>query len=321
MRHRTFLKAVAAAAAVLSAGVHAAPPGAGAPARPRVALIMKSLANEFFLTMENGARAHQQKNSSRYELLTSGIKDEADTAGQIALIEQMLVARVNAIVVAPVDSRALVAAVKRAQQSGIVVVNIDNQFDPAALKEKAIAVPFVGPQDRKGAEKVGAFVAQGLKAGDKVAIIEGLPNANNSRLRVAGFQDAARAAGLKVVASQSGDWEIDKASRVAAALLRETPDLKAILCANDSMAMGAVAAVKSAGRGGKVKVAGFDNLAAVAPMLKDGRLSATADQHAGQLAVYGIETALTLLAERKTPGKSSVGAVVETPVDLIAGRP
>ncbi len=310
MQHRTFLKAIAAAAAALASGVQAAP------APPKVALIMKSLANEFFLTMEKGARAHQQKNPARYELIANGIKDEADTGGQIRLIEQMIVARANAIVVAPSDSRALVAVVKRAQQAGIVVVNIDNQFDPAALKEKGISVPFVGPQDRKGAQQVGAYVAKLLKAGDKVAIIEGLPNANNSRLRSAGFQDAAKAAGLRVASIQSGDWEIDKASRVAAAMLRESPDLKAIWCANDSMAMGAVAAVRSAGKTGKVKVAGFDNLAAVAPMLKDGRLAATADQHADQLAVHGIETALKLLSNRGAVHS----AVVETPVDLVAGR-
>lgn len=310
MDHRTFLKTLGAGLAAATCGVQAAP------APPRVALIMKSLANEFFLTMEKGARAHQRANPARYTLIANGIKDEADTGGQIRLIEQMIVARVNAIVVAPSDSRALVAAVKRAQQAGIVVVNIDNQFDPAALKEKGISVPFVGPQDRKGAQAVAAHVAKGLKAGDKVAIIEGLPNANNSRLRSAGFQDAARAAGLSIAGIQSGDWEIDKASRVAAAMLRETPDLKAILCANDSMAMGAVAAVKSAGKTGKVKVAGFDNLAAVAPMLRDGRLAATADQHADRLAVHGIETALKLLANRN----AVQGAVVETPVDLVAGK-
>ena len=310
MQKRLFLKALAAALAAMATGVQAAAP------RPRVALIMKSLANEFFLTMEKGARTHQQTNRARYELLASGIKDEADTAGQIRLIEQMIVARVNAIVVAPADSRALVAAVKRAQQAGIVVVNIDNQFDPAALKEKGITVPFVGPQDRQGAAQVAAHVARSLKAGDKVAIIEGLANANNSRLRSAGFREAALAAGLNVVSVQNGDWEIDKASRVAAAMLRETPDLKAILCANDSMALGAIAAIKSAGKTGKVKVGGFDNLSAVAPMLKDGRLAATADQNAGQLAVHGIETALKLLNNRN----ALPGAVVETPVALIAGR-
>src|SRR5690242_14894079 len=56
---------------------------------PRIALIMKSLANEFFLTMENGARKHQQAHAQEYELIANGIKDELDVARQIDLVEQM----------------------------------------------------------------------------------------------------------------------------------------------------------------------------------------------------------------------------------------
>ena len=100
-------------------------------------------------------------------------------------------------------------------------------------------------------------------------------------------------------------------------MLSETPDMKALLCGNDSMAIGAVAAVKSAGLTGKVLVVGFDNISAVAPMLKDGRMIATAEQHADQLAIFGIENALKSL-KRKAPIKT-LGGVIETPVDLVAG--
>ncbi|HAT32423.1 MAG TPA: LacI family transcriptional regulator [Janthinobacterium sp.] len=306
-------KSVAAAATTLLLAL----PAQASADKPRVALVMKSLANEFFLTMENGAKAHQKKNSDKYELITNGVKDESDTAGQIKLVEQMIISNVDAIVIAPADSKALVAVVKRAIDAGIVVINIDNQLDPAALKEKGISVPFVGPLDRKGAQQVGDYLAKFLKAGDKVAIIEGLPTASNAKLRTQGFQDAMKTAGAKVVGVQTGEWEIDKANKVAAAMLSETPDLKALLCGNDSMAIGAVAAVKSAGLTGKVRVVGFDNISAVAPMLKDGRMTATAEQHADKLAIYGIEFALKSL-KNKAPIKT-LGGFVETPVDLIAG--
>lgn len=106
------------------------------PSKPRVALVMKSLANEFFYTMEKGAKEHQKAHSDQYQLITNGIKDERDTAGQIKLMEQMIAAHVDAIVIAPADSKALVPVSKRAIDAGIVVVNIDNPFDAAALKEK-----------------------------------------------------------------------------------------------------------------------------------------------------------------------------------------
>ncbi|MEE2978250.1 MAG: sugar ABC transporter substrate-binding protein [Pseudomonadota bacterium] len=282
---------------------------------PKVALVMKSLANEFFLTMENGARKHQKEHASDYTLLTNGIRDETDTAGQIRLVEQMLVARVDALVLAPADSKALVPVVKKAVDAGILVINIDNRLDPAALSEKGLNVPFVGPDNRKGARLVGDFVAKSLKPGDAVGIIEGIPTTTNAQQRTAGFKDAAEAAKLKIAGVQSGEWEIDKGNKVAAAMLRSEPNLKALLCGNDNMAIGAVSAVRAAGKLGKVLIGGYDNIDAIKAMLADGRVVATADQHADQQAVYGIETALKALAS-KTP-QAKLSGVVETPVNLV----
>src|SRR6218665_2479615 len=159
--------------ALLALGIAGSP---GSPVRaqdkPKIALIMKSLANEFFRTMEDGARAHQKADA--YTLLANGIKNETDTAAQIKMIEQAVAQKVNAIVLAPSDSKALVPVLKSAIDKGIIVVNIDNRLDAAALKEKNINVPFVGPDNRLGAKMAGEYLARRLKAGDKVGIIEGI---------------------------------------------------------------------------------------------------------------------------------------------------
>jgi ribose transport system substrate-binding protein len=97
-------------------------------------------------------------------------------------------------------------------------------------------------------------------------------------------------------------------------MLTEHPNIKAILCCNDSMALGALAAVKSAGRAKEVLIAGFDNIAAIQSAVKDGSVLATADQHADQLAVHGIELALKLLKHDAPPADTS------TPVDLITAE-
>lgn len=293
----------------------AAPTRTGSPTgKPRVALIMKSLANEFFLTMENGARAHQQANADRYDLIANGIKDELDVGKQVELVEQMIAQRVDALVIAPADSKALVPVCKQAQQAGVVVVNIDNKFDDAVLARAGVKFPFVGPDNRKGAKAVGDYLAKRLQPGDKVALIEGAPNAFNAVQRKLGFEDAMKAAGVKIVSSQSGFWETDKASQVAAAVLTEHPDLKAFLCANDSMALGAVAALRAAGKLDQVLVVGYDNIAAVKQLLREGRVLATADQHADQLAVFGIEYALEMLKTRAAPADR------ETPVELVTAE-
>lgn len=284
------------------------------PAKPRVALVMKSLANEFFKTMQDGAVAHQQAHAAEYELIAGGIKDEMDVARQVELVEQMIAQQVQAIVIAPADSKALVAVCQRAQAAGIVVINIDNKLDNAVLAERNLRIPFIGPDNRKGARLAGEALAKQLKPGDQVAILEGVPTAFNAQQRKSGFEDAMKAAGMNIISSQSASWETAKAYQIAAALLVEKPELKAFLCANDSMALGAVAALKAAGKAGQVRVVGFDNIQAVRQLLKDGQVLATLDQHGDQLAVYGIEYALEVLKNKTAPADR------ETTVDLITAE-
>ncbi len=282
--------------------------------KPTVALVMKSLANEFFLTMEDGAKAYQKQHSADFELISNGIKNESDTAAQIDIVNQMIVKKVDALVIAPADSKALAAVVKKAMDAGIKVVNIDNQLDADVLKSKNIEVPFVGPNNRKGAKLVGEYLAKHLSPGDQVGIIEGVPTTTNAQQRTAGFKDAMDAAQMKVVSTQSGNWEIDKGNAVASAMLNEYPNLKALLAGNDSMALGAVSAVRAAGKTGKVQVVGYDNINAIKPMLQDGRVLATADQFAARQAVFGIDTALKMVKGEKLDIKDGV---IETPVELV----
>lgn len=283
--------------------------------KPKVALVMKSLANEFFLTMEDGAKAYQKEHSADFDLISNGIKDETDTANQIRIVEQMIVSKVDALIIAPADSKAMVPVIKKAVDAGITVINIDNQLDPAVVKSKNINVPFVGPDNRKGARLVGEYLAKQLKAGDEVGIIEGVSTTTNAQARTAGFKDAMEAAQVKVVSLQSGDWEINKGNQVAASMLSEYPNIKALLAGNDSMAVGAVSAVRAAGKAGKVQVVGYDNINAIKPMLNDGRVLATADQFAAKQAVFGIETALKILKGEKVD--SGTNGVIETPVELV----
>ncbi len=288
------------------------PPSSADTGKPKVALVMKSLANEFFSNMAEGAKKHQAAHAADYDLLVSGIKNETDLTEQVNLVEQMVAQGAKALVIAPADSKALVPSLKRAQQAGVLVINIDNKLDGEVLKQAGLSVPFVGPDNREGAQRVGEALAKKLKAGDEVAIIEGVTTAFNGQQRRAGFEDAMKAAGMNIVEVQSGQWEMEKANTVAAGILSAHPNLKALLCANDNMALGAAAAVQSAGKTGQVLIVGFDNISALQPLLADGRVTATADQHAGELAVFGIEAALKVLKGGAAPADQT------TAVDVIA---
>ena len=120
-----------------------------------------------------------------------------------------------------------------------------------------------------------------------------------------------RAAGIDIVSSQSGHWETARAESIVSALVTEHVDLKAVLCANDSMALGAVAALRAAAKADEIRVIGFDNISAVQRLLKEGKILCTVDQHGDKLALYGIEYALEMLETHAPPADK------ETPVDLI----
>jgi ribose transport system substrate-binding protein len=280
--------------------------------KPLIAVVMKSLANGFFVTMAEGVEADHRARAGEYRLVLNGTRNENDLAQQVAIIDQMIVMHADAIVVAPADSKAIIPAVARAIRSGIKVINIDNRLDPAVLNQYGVSVPFVGPDNREGARKVGDYAAAQLKAGDEVAIIEGIPTAANSRARRMGLEDAATAAKLNIVSRQSADWDQAKAAEIAGALLVRYSHLRAIFCANDTMVLGVVSAVTQSGR--NIVVTGFDNVSAVRLLLDKGTIVATADQHGDKLGVYGINYALAdLHSQSSLPD-------LKTPVDLIHGQ-
>ena len=173
---------------------------------------------------------------------------------------------------------------------------------------------YLANQITAGDLVTGDLVTGNLVTGNKVAILEGVRTAFNAQQRRLGFEDAMKAANIEVVDSQSAQWEMGQANTVASAMLGEHPEIKGLLCSNDSMALGALAAVKAAGREADVKIVGFDNISAVRQAIREGSILATADQHGDHLAVYGIELALQIVAGEATPADK------QTPVDLITSE-
>ena len=287
-----------------------------ADANPKVALIMKSLANEFFVTMAAAAEDHQEQRQDEYELIVNGIKNESDLAQQVALVDQMIGVDVDAIVIAPADSKALVPALARARDNGIHVVNIDNRLDGDVLAEYDLVIPFIGPNNRKGAREAGLFALEQLPEGANVVILEGVTTAQNAIDRRMGFEDAVTASGANLVTKQSAAWDQTKAAEVTAAILVRHPETQVILAANDNMALGAASAVSFADLDHDVAIVGFDNISAVHPLLKDGRILATVEQYGDQFAVNGIELALDMINGRSEPVDRETPLAVITPADL-----
>lgn len=300
-----FKMVVAVAAALLAL----AP--AQAQDKPRVGLVMKSLSNEFFKNMADTARAYQVKRGD-FDLKAVGMKDETDVDSQVVAVESMTVQKSHIIVLAPADSRAMVAPVVKALKAGIMVINIDVALDEAAKKKAGIELAFIGPDNREGARLAGDALGKALKPGDKVVIIEGNPGADNGQQRKAGFLDAVKQHGLNLVVSRSAMWGTDEANQVFTNILTAHPDIKGVMAANDSMAVGVVKAIDAAGKSGKIKVVGFDNIPAVRPLIKSGKMLATVDQFGAEMAANAIDLGL----KARKSGVPLKGWV-KTPVALV----
>ncbi|MEE9322768.1 MAG: sugar ABC transporter substrate-binding protein [Granulosicoccus sp.] len=300
------LAATAVAVALLSGAAQAAD-------KPVVGLVMKSLANEFFQNMLEGAEAHELKRGD-YELRAVGMQNETDFESQINAVDNFITQGVDAIVIAPADSRAMVRPLKKAIEAGITVINFDVSLDEEAKKQQGVELAFVGPDNRGGAKLAGDALGEKLGSGAKVVIIEGNPGADNANERRLGFEASVEEFGLELLDSRTAHWETEEANTVFSNMLTAHPDIQGVMAANDSMAIGVVKALESAGRS-DIVVVGFDNIPAVGPMIKDGRMLATVDQFGQAMAANSIDMALDVIA-----GGAKLEGWVKTPIELVVGE-
>ena len=302
---------------VLAAGVAFALAGGRAGAqdkKPVVGLVMKSLANEFFKSMEEGAKKFAAADGT-FTLVPVGMNSETDIDTQISAVENFITQKVDLICVAPADSVGLVAPVNKALKAGITVVNFDVKLDDKALAKAGLAdLVFVGPDNQEGAYLAGKELVRKLGKGGKVFIIEGNPGADNAKMRKAGFEKAAKEGGLKVLVSRTAHWETEEANTLMTNLLTQFPDVQGVMAANDSMVLGVVKALDAAGRSGKVDVVGFDNIPAVQKLVKDGKVLATIDQFGPDMAANCIKTGFRIKKGEKLKGW------IKTPVKLITAK-
>jgi ribose transport system substrate-binding protein len=274
---------------------------------------MKSLANEFFQNMMAGAEAHAAKRGD-YDLVAVGMKNETDFESQINAIDNFITQGVDAIVVAPADSQAMVGPLKKAMDAGITVINFDVALDTAAKEAAGVELAFVGPDNRGGAKLAGDALGKALGEGGKVVIIEGNPGADNAAQRKAGFEDSIAEYGLVLLDSRTAHWETEEANTVFSNMLTANPDIQGVMAANDSMAIGVVKALESAGRA-DILVVGFDNIPAAKDLVDQGKLLATVDQFGADMAANAIDLAIEVVK-----GGPALEGWVKTPIELVTAQ-
>lgn len=312
--------ALAAVFAIALAGCQDQPqPGEGR--RRRIALIYKATTNPFFQAMEKGAR--EKADELGIDLEVAGIPSETDVDRQANLVRNMLNRRVEAIIIAPASSIGIVTPLLRAREANVPIVNIDNRINQEEAAKQGLKVAtFIGPDNFEGAKKVGAYacdlIKKKLKADEKgrVLILRGIDGVENAEARRAGFEAAVKDAALEVAGSESAHWHTDEALRVTSALMAANPDVHGVLCANDKMALGAIAAVKARGKIGQIIIVGYDNIDLAREAIKRGDMHATIEQNPAMMGALGVECALKALQGESLPEVTPVPVQLIKPEDV-----
>lgn len=281
----------------------------------QIGLVMKTLTNPFFVEMEKGARRAEKELGIALVVKTAA--QETSIEQQIQLVNDLIAAKVDAIVIAPGDSQSLVTALKKAVDAGIKIVNIDNRLDPAALKQAGVPeIPVVSVDNDAGAYKAGKFLADMATLPTQAAILEGIRSADNARQRMEGAKRAlTENRQVKLVASETANWKIDEAYTVSKALFEKHPKVKLLFAANDMMAMGAIKYLQESGKT-DVKVVGYDALAEAIAEIKNGHLSATVDQQAAEQGYQGVALAVRLIKGEAVPMVTLIDTRVVTMAEL-----
>ena len=281
----------------------------------QIALVMKTLTNPFFVDMEKGAR--QAENELNIKLIVKTGAQETSIEQQIQIVEELILQKVDAIVIAPGSSVGLVKVLKKAQDAGIVIVNIDNRLDEdECAKQGLTGVPFISVKNDDAAYLAAKTIASLVTVPAQAIIIEGIRDAENAELRRQGAVKAfAENSNIKVVASESANWKIDEAHDLVRTLLTENPDVKLIFCANDMMALGVVEYLKEINRK-DILVAGFDNLEDMRTEILGEWAYVTIDQQADKQGYMGIVTAINMLKGISVDEVTYVNAKVIVKKDL-----
>jgi ribose transport system substrate-binding protein len=305
-RFRALSRAITLVASFLFAAgaVRAADP---AESRGKIAVVISTLNNPWFVVL--GETAKERTVELGYEATL--FDSQNDTAKEASHFENIIAAGYDAILFNPTDADGSVANVLRARRAGIPVFCIDREINSTNA-----ATAQMLSDNYSGCVALGQYFVQTVGREGKYAELLGLVGDNNTWNRSKGFHSVVdRFEGLEMVAQQTAEFDRAKALEVMESILQKHPDLDAVFCGNDAMAMGAYQALVSAGKADQVKVFGFDGADDVVKLIAEDKIAATGMQFPKVMARTAAE-----YADEYIKGRRDFPQKIPVKVDLVTPK-
>ncbi|MGI6175060.1 MAG: substrate-binding domain-containing protein [Christensenellales bacterium] len=268
-----------------------------------IAFIVKTLNNPYFIQMEDGLKqavaAYAEKGIT-INYSYQGPEKETDSEKLVQMFENAVTQKVQAILVTPSDSQAIVPAVKKANEAGIPVITIDSQVDYDLLeKEGAFVTTWIGSNNFDGGVVAGQAMGEHFKDEEgpvQIAVLEGIAGHETAENRKNGFSEGLSAyANCEIVATQPADWEQEKGYNVFQNILTANPEIKGVFGSNDMMASGAIQAIAAANKQDDILVIGFDASETGIECIQDGTMYGSVAQYPDEMAMVAVDIALQII--------------------------
>ncbi len=288
---------------------------------PAIGLITKTETNPFFVKMKEGAQAAAQAKGAK--LIAAAGRTDGDNAGQVTAIENMMAAGAKTILITPSDSKAIVPAIKKARDKGVMVIALDSPADPADATDALFAT-----DNYKAGVLIGQY-ARVAMAGKppKIATLDLFPGHPVGAQRHNGFMS-----GFGLAAADAKSNELSKAPEVVCMAdsygdqakgqtamencLQKNPEINLVYTINEPAAAGAYQALKAAGKEKGVVIVSVDGGCAGVRNVKSGVIAATSQQYPLKMASMGVDAGV----EYAKTGKKASG-YTDTGVTLISDKP
>jgi len=279
--------------------------------RLQIAVVPKGTVHDFWLTVKAGAEAAGQELG--VDIIWKGPSEETDVAGQIAMLEDFINKKMDAIVMAACDANGLVPTVDRAVDAHIPVITIDSGLNP----EKDRSLCFVATDNIAGAREAARTLCKLIGEKGKVGLIPFVPGAATSIMREQGFKEELKShPNVRLVSTLYSQSDVKKGMDVTEDMLTAHPDIAGIFAANESGAMGCAQALKQRGVAGKVKLVAFDASQAEIDALKEGTIQALIVQNPFKMGYEGVQMAVKAIKGEKIDRRIDTGVTTVTKENL-----
>jgi ABC-type sugar transport system substrate-binding protein len=272
--------------------------------KTKVAVVVSTLNNPWFVVLAESAKARAIELGYEATVFDS----QNDTAKEASHFENLIASGYKAVLFNPTDADGSVANVLKAKKAGVPVFCIDREVNSTNA-----ATAQMLSDNYSGCVALGQYFVKTVGKEGKYAELLGLVGDNNTWNRSKGFHSVVdRYPGMKMVAQQTAEFDRAKALEVMESILQKNPDINAVFCGNDAMAMGAYQALVSAGKADKIKVFGFDGADDVVKLIAEKKIAATGMQFPKVMAQKAAE-----YADQYIKGKRDFPQKVPVKVDLV----